>query len=44
MFKKVAKVVLPLVVLAIIAAVTIASTCCIPAMNLGGIQIGSFCI
>lgn len=46
MHRKLAKVVLPLVVLAIIAAVTIgaSSTCCFPAMNIGGVSIGTFCI
>ncbi len=44
MNRKLAKVILPLIVLAIIAAVTIASSCCFPPMNLGGVQIGQFCI
>jgi hypothetical protein len=34
MYRKLAKVVLPLVVLAVIAVVTVAATCTIPAMEI----------
>jgi hypothetical protein len=44
MYRKLARVLLPLIVLAIIATMTIASSCCFPQMNLGGVQIGQFCI
>ena len=40
MYRKIAKVLLPLVVLAVIAALTIGSSCCTPSLTLPSFTIG----